>query len=135
MLRYPFGSLKLSRRTSRCRRHVSSSRLHSPTTSMSKGRPSLPWTLCLVRGIARGLVQPPASSFTHQDLEPYLEGDNFPVEKQNCHLKPCEMEMKVCPKKAKQYSYSKDCKNGPGGSVNSARRGPSSQCMTCRSTW
>merc|ERR1712096_544140 len=37
----------------------------------------------------------------------------FPVEKQNCHFEPkkiCELEMKTRPKKAKKYSYTKDCK-------------------------
>merc|ERR1712112_294767 len=37
----------------------------------------------------------------------------FPVEEQNCHFEPkkiCELEMKTRPKKAKKYSYTKDCK-------------------------
>merc|ERR1712096_317474 len=40
----------------------------------------------------------------------------FPVEKQNCHFEPkkiCELEMKTRPKKAKKYSYTKDCKEQP----------------------
>merc|ERR1719466_653844 len=39
-----------------------------------------------------------------------------PVEKQNCHFEPkkiCELEMKTRPKKAKKYSYTKDCKEQP----------------------
>merc|ERR1712096_268564 len=37
----------------------------------------------------------------------------FPVEDQNCHFEPkkiCEMQDKSKPKKAKKYSYTKDCK-------------------------
>jgi len=37
----------------------------------------------------------------------------FPVEKQNCHTEPmkrCELETRSRPKKAKQYTYFKDCK-------------------------
>merc|ERR1712179_384492 len=40
----------------------------------------------------------------------------FPVEEQNCHFEPkkiCELEMKTRPKKAKKYSYTKDCKEQP----------------------
>merc|ERR1719508_656905 len=40
----------------------------------------------------------------------------FPVEKQNCNFEPkkiCELEMKPRPKKAKMYSYTKDCKEQP----------------------
>merc|ERR1712183_281891 len=40
----------------------------------------------------------------------------FPVEKQNCHFEPkkiCELEMKTRSKKAKKYSYTKDCKEQP----------------------
>merc|ERR1711982_14796 len=40
----------------------------------------------------------------------------FPVEEQNCHFEPkkiCELEMKTRPKKAKKYSYTKDCKERP----------------------
>merc|ERR1711872_658288 len=40
----------------------------------------------------------------------------FPVEGQNCHFEPkkiCELEMKTRPKKAKKYSYTKDCKEQP----------------------
>merc|ERR1712096_154660 len=40
----------------------------------------------------------------------------FPVETQNCHFEPkkiCELEMKTRPKKAKKYSYTKDCKEQP----------------------
>jgi len=36
----------------------------------------------------------------------------FPVEEQNCHFEPkkvCEIETKTRPKKAKKYSYTKDC--------------------------
>merc|ERR1712211_199911 len=39
-----------------------------------------------------------------------------PVEEQNCHFDPkkiCELEMKTRPKKAKKYSYTKDCKEQP----------------------
>ena len=35
---------------------------------------------------------------------------------QNCHFEPkkiCELEMKTRPKKAKKYSYTKDCKEQP----------------------
>merc|ERR1711911_78454 len=37
----------------------------------------------------------------------------FPVEKQNCHneaMKKCELEVRTRPKKAKQYTYTKECK-------------------------
>merc|ERR1712179_688412 len=40
----------------------------------------------------------------------------FPVEEQNCHFEPkkiCELEMKTRPKKAKKYSYTKDCEEQP----------------------
>merc|ERR1712179_350010 len=38
------------------------------------------------------------------------------LEEQNCHFEPkkiCELEMKTRPKKAKKYSYTKDCKEQP----------------------
>ena len=37
----------------------------------------------------------------------------FPVEKQNCDneaMKKCELEVRTRPKKAKQYTYTKECK-------------------------
>merc|ERR1712071_8389 len=37
----------------------------------------------------------------------------FPVEKQSCHneaMKKCELEVRTRPKKAKQYTYTKECK-------------------------
>merc|ERR1712105_193873 len=40
----------------------------------------------------------------------------FPVEEQNCHFEPkkmCELEMETRLKKAKKYSYTKDCKEQP----------------------
>ena len=40
----------------------------------------------------------------------------FPVEVQNCPFEPkkiCDLEMKTCPKKAKKYSQTNDCKEQP----------------------
>jgi len=54
------------------------------------------------------------------DIHPYCEKfpntHPFPVEEQNCHFEPkkiCELETKSRPKKAKKYSYTKDCKEQP----------------------
>merc|ERR1712096_360978 len=49
----------------------------------------------------------------HRYCEKFSNIFPFPVEKQNCHFEPkkiCELEMKTRPKKAKKYSYTKDCK-------------------------
>merc|ERR1712183_1150880 len=52
----------------------------------------------------------------HRYCEKFSNIFPFPVEKQNCHFEPkkiCEMEMKTRPKKAKKYSYTKDCTEQP----------------------
>merc|ERR1719186_437573 len=52
----------------------------------------------------------------HRYCEKFSTIFPFPVEKQNCHFEPkkiCELEMKTRPKKAKKYSYTKDCKEQP----------------------
>lgn len=52
----------------------------------------------------------------HRYCEKFSNIFPFPVEEQNCHFEPkkiCELEMKVRPKKAKKYSYTKDCKEQP----------------------
>merc|ERR1712096_513159 len=52
----------------------------------------------------------------HRYCEKFSNIFPFPVEKQNCHFEPkkiCELEMKTRPKKAKKYSYTKDCKEQP----------------------
>jgi len=52
----------------------------------------------------------------HRYCEKFANIFPFPVEEQNCHFEPkkiCELEMKVRPKKAKKYSYTKDCKEQP----------------------
>jgi len=52
----------------------------------------------------------------HRYCEKFSNVFPFPVEKQNCHFEPkkiCELEMKTRPKKAKKYSYTKDCKEQP----------------------
>merc|ERR1712025_132202 len=49
----------------------------------------------------------------HRYCEKFSNIFPFPVEEQNCHFEPkkiCELEMKTRPKKAKKYSYTKDCK-------------------------
>merc|ERR1712189_119942 len=48
----------------------------------------------------------------HRYCEKFSNVFPFPVEEQNCHFEPkkiCELEMKTRPKKAKKYSYTKDC--------------------------
>merc|ERR1711964_559066 len=52
----------------------------------------------------------------HRYCEKFSNIFPFPVEEQNCHFEPkkiCELEMKTRPKKAKKYSYTKDCKDQP----------------------
>merc|ERR1712142_530674 len=52
----------------------------------------------------------------HRYCEKFSNIFPFPVEEQNCHFEPkkiCELEMKTRPKKAKKYSYTKDCKEQP----------------------
>ena len=52
----------------------------------------------------------------HRYYEKFANIFPFPVKEQNCHFKPkeiCEDEMKTCPKKAKKYNYTKDCKEQP----------------------
>ena len=52
----------------------------------------------------------------HRYCEKFSNIFPFPVEEQNCHFEPkkiCELEMKTRPKKAKKYSYTKDCKEKP----------------------
>merc|ERR1712013_721927 len=52
----------------------------------------------------------------HRYCEEFSNIFPFPVEEQNCHFEPkkiCELEMKTRPKKAKKYSYTKDCKEQP----------------------
>jgi len=52
----------------------------------------------------------------HRYCEKFPNTHPFPVEEQNCHFEPkkiCELEMKTRPKKAKKYSYTKDCKEQP----------------------
>merc|ERR1719427_596001 len=52
----------------------------------------------------------------HRYCEKFSNIFPFPEEKQNCHFEPkkiCELEMKTRPKKAKKYSYTKDCKEQP----------------------
>merc|ERR1711925_59185 len=52
----------------------------------------------------------------HRYCEKFSNIFSFPVEEQNCHFEPkkiCELEMKTRPKKAKKYSYTKDCKEQP----------------------
>merc|ERR1711909_11515 len=74
----------------------------------------------------------------HRYCEKFSNIFPFPVEEQNCHFEPkkiCELEMKTRPKKAKKYSYTKDCRSSPGRSVISARRRLSSPCVTPRRGW
>jgi len=52
----------------------------------------------------------------HKYCEKFPNTHPFPVEEQNCHFEPkkiCELKMKTRPKKAKKYSYVKDCKEQP----------------------
>merc|ERR1712072_920500 len=52
----------------------------------------------------------------HRYCEKFSNTFPFPVEEQNCHFEPkkiCELEMKTRPKKAKKYSYTKDCQEQP----------------------
>merc|ERR1711875_106184 len=52
----------------------------------------------------------------HRYCEKFSNIFPFPVEEQNCHFEPkkiCELGMKTRPKKAKKYSYTKDCKEQP----------------------
>merc|ERR1711970_396911 len=52
----------------------------------------------------------------HRYCEKFSNVFPFPVERQNCHFEPkkiCELETKTRPKKAKKYSYTKDCKEQP----------------------
>merc|ERR1712215_653088 len=52
----------------------------------------------------------------HRYCEKFPNTHPFPVEEQNCHFEPkkiCELQMKTRPKKAKKYSYVKDCKEQP----------------------
>ena len=52
----------------------------------------------------------------HRYCEKFSNIFPFPVEEQNCHFEPkkiCELEMKTRPKKAKKYSYTRDCKEQP----------------------
>ena len=52
----------------------------------------------------------------HRYCEKFSNVFPFLVEEQNCHFEPkkiCELEMKTRPKKAKKYSYTKDCKEQP----------------------
>merc|ERR1711942_88227 len=52
----------------------------------------------------------------HRYCEKFSNIFPFPVEEQNCHFEPkkiCELETKTRPKKAKKYSYTKDCKEQP----------------------
>merc|ERR1711909_227942 len=52
----------------------------------------------------------------HRYCEKFSNIFPFPIEEQNCHFEPkkiCELEMKTRPKKAKKYSYTKDCKEQP----------------------
>merc|ERR1712203_123698 len=72
----------------------------------------------------------------HRYCEKFSNIFPFPVEEQNCHFEPkkiCELEMKTRPKKAKKYSYTKDCEEQPREICTSARRSPSSLCATWRS--
>merc|ERR1712034_37717 len=52
----------------------------------------------------------------HRYCEKFSNISPFPVEEQNCHFEPkkiCELQQKTRPKKAKKYSYTKDCKEQP----------------------
>ena len=52
----------------------------------------------------------------HRYCEKFSNVFPFPVEEQNCHFEPkkiCELQQKTRPKKAKKYSYTKDCKEQP----------------------
>ena len=52
----------------------------------------------------------------HRYCEKFSNIFPFPVEEQNCHFEPkkiCELQQKTRPKKAKKYSYTKDCKEQP----------------------
>ena len=69
----------------------------------------------------------------HRYCEKFSNIFPFPVEEQNCHFEPkkiCEMAMKTCPKKAKKYSYTKDCNELPREIC--ARRRKSCHCATSR---
>merc|ERR1711909_110464 len=71
----------------------------------------------------------------HRYCEKFSNIFPFPVEEQNCHFEPkkiCELEMKTRPKKAKKYSYTKDCRSSLGRYATSARRSPSSLFATPR---
>ena len=57
-----------------------------------------------------------AKTDAHRYWEKFFNIFPFPVEKQNCHFEPkkiCEVKMKTHPKKAKEYNYTKDCKEQP----------------------
>ena len=52
----------------------------------------------------------------HRYVEKFSNVLPLPVKKQNYHFKPkkiCEFEMRICPKKTKKDSYTKDCKEQP----------------------
>ena len=58
------------------------------------------------------VCQPDHSRFCQKVTNEHPE----PEQRQNCHFEPkkiCELEMKTRPKKAKKYSYTKDCKEQP----------------------
>merc|ERR1712226_660738 len=53
---------------------------------------------------------------TNRHCEKFSNTALRPVEKQNCHFEnknKCELEEKLRPRKAKRYSYHKDCKKVP----------------------
>jgi len=52
----------------------------------------------------------------HKYCEKFPNTHPFPMEEQNCHFEPkkiCELKQKTRPKKAKMYSYTKDCQEQP----------------------
>merc|ERR1712055_79539 len=61
------------------------------------------------RKVSEQLCKPRVSKY----CEKFTNEFPYPVEKQNCHneaMKKCELEVRTRPKKAKQYTYTKECK-------------------------
>merc|ERR1711862_200364 len=71
----------------------------------------------------------------HRYCEKFSNIFPFPVEEQNCHFEPkkiCEFEMKTRPKKAKKYSYTKDCKEQPREICDQCEKKSLGQSVRCR---
>merc|ERR1711983_523132 len=74
----------------------------------------------------------------HRYFEKFSNIFPFPVEEQNCHFEPkkiCELEMKTRPKKAKKYSYTKDCKEQPREICDQCEKKNLRKCVRPRIAW